>query len=224
MTLSIPQIQYVSTIDENFAYEIVIEKTELFTNVMQELQRKSIGEGRDIILSEVEKELDFNKYCEIIWNPLNLNYSNKKILSNIYSELNSCAVNEFYEETENLYAHIVEYMDKIIKTVSYNIDFSLDQDNIGLYKLFKVGIVNDFDCLCEGLIDYILLLKKALNINVVIFINIKQYLNEEEYYELIKRAMYEKIAVYNISGDEKYHLNNEKLFIIDKDECVIDLN
>ena len=55
----------------------------------------------------------------------------------------------------------------------------------------------------------------------MIFYNIKEYLEREEIEKLVQCCFYNKIHVLFLETTEKYKLNQEKIYIIDKDRCLI---
>ena len=65
-------------------------------------------------------------------------------------------------------------------------------------------------------------LEKALcGTRLMVFVNLKAYLNEVELEEVYKMAFYNKIQLLLLESVKKDVLPAEKYCIIDKDKCVI---
>lgn len=224
MILAIPKYMISIKVEENRSYEIIIEDPHVFCDVAGNLYSQSLGDSGEIILSVNNKELSLAKNAEIIFNPFALDFNNKKIISAIYGQMSSCAQRELYEETCFINGKIVEYFEKLSKMIPYHMDYSIELDLNGLFKLYKIGIVNDSNLLTETLINYIQLVSDILHIDLFVFIDIKQYLCEEEYFALTERAMYQKVTILNVSGKEKYSIDSEHRYVLDNDLCLIDLN
>ena len=128
---------------------------------------------------------------------------------------------ELYEEKEAVNAAIVSYLDKLLSKVPYPITFNLEMDLMGLFKQYEVKMELENVPLFERLINYIQLEKMVCGTKLLIFVNLKDFLDKEQLQELYKTAFYSKIHLLLIESIKKDVLSEEKYCIIDKDRCVI---
>lgn len=224
MNLTIPDLMCNIDFEEDFFYEIVIENPIMFSKITGDFYAQVNSKEGNIILSEDNKEIAISKFCEMIWNPFAVDINNKKIMSILYQEMQDICNTLYMEQSNAINSSLVNFFDSVIEEMPYNLDYLYDIDWIGLFKLFKVGISEETESLVNRLIDYLKVVKKALGIILIVFIDIKSYLNSDELEELYKSASYEKISILNITSKEHYKSSKEKRFLIDKDLCFIDLN
>ena len=78
-----------------------------------------------------------------------------------------------------------------------------------------------YDTLEGKLEEYIKVLSNIVRPKVVIFLNLKAYLEKRQMESLVVSSFYNKIPLLLIESDEKYQLENEEMFIVDKDRCLI---
>ena len=198
----------------------MIENQQIFTQFLEKLMEK---EDDDFILfSEKGKRLSVHKYIEIIHSPLLIDLNSKRILGYLYKELKELSEEWFFMEKEQINSDIINYMDKLVLKVPYPIVFGLDIDVTDLYKIYDVRM--DFENLelTQKIIYYIQLEKMLCNTKVLIFVNLKSFLGEEQLQEVYKAAFYNKMQLLLVEFAERGVLCEEKYCIIDKDKCVIE--
>ena len=222
MTLTLTDYDVIIEMVENQINEVIIESERVFRYVVENLWLQVNGQTGQLILAENDKELTFSKNAELIMNPFAINLNDKKILTKLYAEMLELAKEDFFEETGNLNAAIVNYLDVLINRLPYDLNFASELDVIGLCKLYKVEIDGDNDSIVSRLIDYLRAMHQIVHVNVFFFVNLKMYLTREELLSIYEFANYEKIHIFIISGAQKEKIIGEKSLIIDKDLCIIE--
>lgn len=212
-------------LQENEVAILVIESPVIFSKVLEELYRQSNGEKGEFVLSEREQLKNFAKDTIFVTNPFSLNYDDKKIVQRLYQELAEITRQNMYLQISESNAAIINYLEQLILQVPYPICFDTDENLIGLFKLYNVSI----DCeisnagLLERLVAYMKIVNQLCQINVMIFLNLKSYLSENELISLYEMAAYEKMYLFLIENKQTGRLEKEKIFILDKDLCIINL-
>ena len=129
---------------------------------------------------------------------------------------------ECVEEYNFINGKIVGTLDDICSKIEYyNVEYNLEYEWKSIFKLYNVRIGENYNSLCEKIEEYVKVLADILHIKLLIFLNIKEYLTEEEIDNLQKICFYKKIFLLLIESEERFVLDNEKTFIIDKDRCLI---
>ena len=178
------------------------------------------GDEGDFVLS-AEKNVKFDKVVEFIANPFEIDFNNKKIVTKLFEQLIAVA-SECVEEYNFINGKIVGTLDDICSKIEYyNVEYNLEYEWKSIFKLYNVRIGENYNSLCEKIEEYVKVLADILHIKLLIFLNIKEYLTEEEIDNLQKICFYKKIFLLLIESEERFVLDNEKTFIIDKDRCLI---
>lgn len=222
MILIHPDLNNQIVIDSDNVTELVIESPSLFTEYVNELMNQVSGIEGKFILDNDLKEIDFYKSVEIVVNPLSLDFSSAKIQKKLYSELLQISQQEkMYLQTLELKNQIYTYMIALEVESGYDINVSPDIDMNTVFKASKVTLECEEKTYFERLVQYIKVLSELLHIKVIVFVNLRSYLNEKQLQELMKEAKYLEIALLLIECIQRPLLLNERLYIIDLDGCEI---
>ncbi len=208
---------------ENKINVLTVEHKKLFIQLIEEFLRQINGDEGSFILSENNKELEISKFCEMIIEPFNLDFNNKKIVNTIYSQLKNLTIDEFhYLETLNIKRDILKYIDTIIFDYDIPLEVDNDFDITALFKALNIKVENENSSLLEKLINYISLLTDLTNIRLFILINIKQFFSYEELKSFYSFVNYTKVSVLLLETVfiEPKH-ESEQHYIIDADLCEI---
>ena len=206
--------------EENISNTLVLENKQHMIDVIQNLILQLKGDEGDFVLS-AEKNVKFDKVVEFIANPFEIDFNNKKIVTKLFEQLIAVA-SECVEEYNFINGKIVGTLDDICSKIEYyNVEYNLEYEWKSIFKLYNVRIGENYNSLCEKIEEYVKVLADILHIKLLIFLNIKEYLTEEEIYNIKKISFYKKIFLLLIESEERFVLDNEKTFIIDKDRCLI---
>ena len=202
--------------EENISNTLVLENKQHMIDVIQNLILQLKGDEGDFVLS-AEKNVKFDKVVEFIANPFEIDFNNKKIVTKLFEQLIAVA-SECVEEYNFINGKIVGTLDDICSKIEYsNVEYNLEYEWKSIFKLYNVRIGENYNSLYEK----VKVLADILHIKLLIFLNIKEYLTEEEINNLQKICFYKKIFLLLIESEERFALDNEKTFIIDKDRCLI---
>lgn len=209
---------------ENESINLSIENPEAFYSVMNELWYQVNGGEGDIIISNDVKGIKLNKYAEMIVNPFAIEINEKRILTKLYKELNEIASNELFEEIGQVNTEVVKFLDSLLERSQYNLISELGLDIQGLLKLYNVKLTLDGEDIVSKFISYIRALSEICGINVVITLNIKQYLSKQQIVQLYEFCRYQKVTMVNLEGkSERVDIPYERNYILDKDLCFIEV-
>ncbi len=221
MRLVYKRLDLEMNFNENEINVLIIENPTIYSDVIQSFINQSDGLGGNFLCSVDNKEIALSKVAEIIITPFDVDINNKKIITKIYTEIDSEIMISMSEKAALLNKNIIEFLDEVVSHVDYDIVYEPAINFTGLFKLMDLKNRNQDDELINRLINYIKLMHTVLNRELFVFVNIKMYLSEEEIEELYKFCAYEKIHVLLIEGFQNKIYYNEKVWIIDKDLCII---
>ncbi len=211
-------------LSENRVYTLVVENQKAFCSIMQDLLMQVNGGSGEWILSEAENILPFARNCILIDNPLVVNCNEKKILTRLYNELAENVNDSMQERYTQLNSEVVMFLESLLQTVPYHLDFEVGVDLPAIFKTYSVKIAEDSTNPLEYLIDYLRAMRAICGIRIVWILNLKQYFSKEQVIQLYEICFYEKIILINIEGQRNYSLESEACVIIDMDLCLIDLS
>lgn len=208
-------------LSDEYINELLIENPDSFTMIVSQLYQGCNGKECEWILSENDRILKLDKTCEFVDNPLQIDFNNKKIQNRLYSEmLETC--NGLVLEKSAINYNIVQHLEKVINSLPYEyVAYDIEFDWTNLFKMYNVRIEVDDSTLLETLVEYIRVLSFLCQMKVVVFLNLRSYLDIKSITELHKMAMYYKISILLIESCEREKLPDSKTVIIDKDNCLI---
>lgn len=197
---------------------IEIENRKYFYRFLSDLH-KIVNEGfsDDItFFNDDNIELNMNSKIKVIVDYFNFNFDSKKYANDITKY-----VNEFVDEVDkknliNLYNKIVKLYDKILNEVELPLSVENELNIETITKFMKVSI-DEKNELLENLLLMIDLEKVLRTNNLLIFVNLKQYLSKEELIELYKYSIYNQVNI-TLADSQSYGgtLEYEKKLIIDE--------
>ncbi|WP_290137786.1 type II-A CRISPR-associated protein Csn2 [uncultured Dubosiella sp.] len=206
---------------ENRIQTLVLEHPKVFTQFLRALYEQSLGGEGPIVLSD-SKDINLQKEMELILSPFEININSKKIIGQLYRELQNIA-NETLEEKFQINSEIVNYLEQLIWKSSYeNLKMNLMPKWENLFKLYEIQIDTDSTTLFEKLIEYLKVCSAILKIRLYVFVNLRQYFEEFEIIELIEWIKRLKIHVLLIESVEPVYNADTDVYIIDQDYCWIE--
>lgn len=209
---------------ENEAMVVIIENQHLFAEIVNELIQQCAGQDGGFVLSDSDKIKTISKEMQFIMNPFLIDCNEKKIIQKLYQEIELVALEEYIEYMSSVHSEIINCLDKLFAAVPYVVSYNIDQNIPSLLKAYNVQIDAAAENLLEKLINYLRVLNQLCHIHVIGFVNLKTFLSDEEVMQLYEFAFYQKIQLILFENVQKSVLQGEKTCIIDKDQCIININ
>lgn len=207
---------------ENQIPVLVIESPEKFSELIQELYlSKQGGEGK-VLLSEADKLLNMGKFLELVVNPFAIDVNEKRIVQKLYQEIESQVQEQLVLETAEIHSQLISYLEEIAGKVTYPVTFDLEENVLGLMKIYNVRLETESITLLEKLVEYFRLLHQLCRVEVIVCVNLKSYLSESELRQLYEAVFYEKISLILLENVQREKVGGERICIMDRDWCIID--
>ena len=201
---------------------LLIENRELFISFIKQLYNEMLTEEGKIILQDDLKELSFKKYAELIIDPFALDPNNAKNLKKLYEKIIENSSNEEIYEKKLVFENALkDYVEEIVFLSDYELIYdNLDYQNI--FKAVNLHIDTETKNLASMIIDYMRISSDLSGTKLFIFVNLDNFLTDEDLIELQNFISYNNIIVFCLQNQLKRELiKNENLRIIDEDLCEI---
>lgn len=221
MKLLLEKFNFTINIEENKHTVIVCEEQNIFTEIITGFYQYIYGNNDSICLFDSENKTVNYKNTDLILSPINLELGSKKILNQVYRDIDEVMKEEFFESMNLITLNIIELLDNILYKLPYNITYNINYNFVDILKAYKVNICNDFENLLEKVVAYIKLLSRICGIENIFFVNLHNYFQSDSINLLYKECDYEKINLISIEFQEPFLNERESVYIIDKDYCII---
>lgn len=203
---------------ENKNTVLVLENKKFFRNFLFDLKNQINGLSGEIVISEDYEPIRFKDIC-LLNDYINIDMNEKAILNKVYSDLLSISEKDLQKETEEFKLTALQYFSTLISKSDIELFFD-DIDFSNLLKSLKIR-VEDNEVFLEKILDLIKIYTLMFGYKLIVFINLKEFVSEEELSEIYKYCNYNKINIMLIENFQKNPLPNEKIIIIDDDLCEI---
>ena len=205
--------------EEKNVFSLIVENKKSYRKIIEDLVNNSNTEDGNIILSKNNKLIIPEKEIFVFSNYFNFDI-NKFVLNKYYKELKNLSENEFLNETLEIKEILKSYINKLIDN-NYSLKFEDDLDISQILKAFSIKFERSEDLLLN-LFEWLKILNEVLGYEIFFFINLENFLSEEELLEFSKFILYNK---YKVVFLENFHRNklfeDDNLIIIDNDLCEI---
>ena len=218
MKLIIKYIDNDIELKENEISAIEIENKRYFYRIVKDLYDIYDNElSEDIyLIDDNNKEINISNKIKIFIDYFNFKLDSKKYTNDITKYINKVLSEETKETLLNQYKKIINLYKKELNNIDLPLVLDTDLGIENITKLIKVSIDTN-----KELINNLFTLIDLENIfqtkNILVFINLKQYLSKEEIEELYKYSIYNRITLLLIDS-QSYGttLTNERKLIIDE--------
>ena len=193
----------------------------MFRKTIMDVYNQIIGNPGNLVLSENNQEIKFSKHVELINDYINIDLNDKKILIKLYTLLKDKSLEDY-----DSYCRISESISDYVQELLFDEEFDLIQieniDPIDIFKGVSVKIDDSSMNVSEKLLEYITILEKFMNIRLFLFVNLKEFFNDEEIVQIYKRLLLNKTKFIIMQSKVTEPIDcRETVYIIDEDLCEI---
>lgn len=206
-------------LEDKSIFSLIIENKKLYRKIIEDLINNiSIDDG-NIILSKNNKLIVPEKEIFVFSDYFNFDV-NKFVLNKYYKELKNLSENDFFDETLEIKEVLRNYVTKLVEN-EYSIKLEEDLDISQILKAFGVKFQRNEDLLLN-LFEWIKILNELLGYEIFFFINLENFLSNDELVEFSKFILYNKYRVVFLENFNRNKLfDDDNLIIIDNDLCEI---
>ena len=200
-------------------FSLIIENKKLYRKIIEDLINNTSIDDGNIILSKNNKLIVPEKEIFVFSDYFNFDI-NKFVLNKYYKELKNLSENDFFDETLEIKEVLRDYVTKLVEN-EYSIKLEEDLDISQILKAFGVKFQRNEDLLLN-LFEWIKILNELLGYEIFFFINLENFLSDDELVEFSKFILYNKYKVVFLENFNRNKLfDDDNLIIIDNDLCEI---
>ena len=205
--------------ENNHFNELVVESPIFLRQLLHALMHPD--DNAKVKFANNGKPVNFNKEIDVIYNPLRLDFNNRRAMATLLKLLVKASLSEeFYMETNEFKARVIKYLDKVVDAENFvfevtNDDFTLD----AIAKAVNLHIVDDEDDFVELLTDYMATMAELAGIKLFVFLNLRAILLDGELARLIGNICNHQLDVLLIENRQYGRVEGCDRIIIDRDLC-----
>lgn len=201
---------------------IHFEDKTIFSKMVFGIQNVCNGNAVEDSISITDENMESQiENCVFLWDLFNINLNDKRIMNELVKyvqrELNSDM--EQLKEFASHYNYCVNEIEKLTLELPIEVSCSHELNIPDFLKAMSLKVSDTFsDTLLDKVHRYIDIIKFIGIAKLIIFVNMKQFFNEQELIEIYKYAMYNEINILLLeSSDCNKALEYEHVIVIDKD-------
>lgn len=200
---------------------LVIEKGDYLRKIMSELMEQYKTDKGQFVISENNQIKDMSKSVNFITDIFQLDLEGKAFKTRIQSYLADVCFDS--EEGAQLVSKIKQYAYKLTEQSVYPVTFESEFQLTDLIKFLNFRFYPDSDSMIESIFEYMAGTMNILKKKLCITLNLKDFMNKEEYREFVKLLQYKDVELLMIERHVHEEMDDiDHLRIIDKDLCVIE--
>lgn len=204
---------------EKNIFSLIVENKKIYRKIIEDLINNTGVEDGNIILSKNNKLIVPEKEIFVFLDYFNFDI-NKFVLNKYYKELKNLSENEFLNETLEIKEILLGYINKLTEN-NYSLKFDDDLDISQILKAFSIKFEKSEELLLN-LFEWVKILNEILGYEIFFFINLGNFLSNNELLEFSKFMLYNKYKVVFLENFSRNKLSdNDNIIIIDNDLCEI---
>lgn len=205
--------------EEKNIFSLIVENKKIYRKIIEDLINNTGVEDGNIILSKNNKLIVPEKEIFVFLDYFNFDI-NKFVLNKYYKELKNLSENEFLNETLEIKEILLGYINKLTEN-NYSLKFDDDLDISQILKAFSIKFEKSEELLLN-LFEWVKILNEILGYEIFFFINLGNFLSNNELLEFSKFMLYNKYKVVFLENFSRNKLSdNDNIIIIDNDLCEI---
>lgn len=218
MKLKINGIENEIIFNENCVNVLSITNPKFFYHILEVINNKINGiKSNEIFLLDNEKnEINFGKEMCFFSDYFNLDYNSKKILNSLYKIIADNIKLRQDFKIEEMSFNLRNYIIEEINELPFEFVMEDELDVVDILKLYNLKIDSEsYFSILEKIENFICIISTLKVAKIIVFVNLKLYLSEDDLLELYKFSLYNNVNILLIERECSKKLKYEKLLIID---------
>lgn len=191
-------------ISDEYVRVLEIEDKALFVKIVQSINSLCYNQDSNeyILLLDGIKELDFAKDVYFIFDLLNIDFNDRKILNKLYSNIKSNIYldDELRQALEKYYSEVFNLIDSTLLELPFEFNYKAELVVEDLLKLYGIKIIDQGQSFMDKVLYLIDLISMLDLCKILIFCNIKSFFTEKQIEEIYKHIIHNQLNVLLLEG------------------------
>lgn len=202
--------------------EVQIENKQLFYDILNSFLLEELNLKYLSIVDDNMKKIDIYDCVDFVYSLLVMNVNDKKNINVLNRQIKRMFNNELSEKCIKINKELYD----LSKYIEFEYPLDVYSDILlkeeDLLKYLNIKIKEKEGNILERIVNYIDVTYQLRDINVFTFVNLGDYLEDDQINLLVKEAMYRKITIITINNHDNF-INNSNFIkrICDKDVCLL---
>lgn len=207
--------------DTTHLCELIVENKHFMRKLYKDFSVQE--ENSKVSITENGQSLELEKQIDVVFNPLKLNFDNRRAVTTLLKLLVKTSLSEdFYATTNSLKAKILKYLDEIVNVEDFIFEVTTDDFTVdSLAKAVNMHIISDDDDFVEVLTDYCAMMAELAGIKVFVLMNLRSLINNDELERFHHNLDNHQIDVLIIESHDYGKDKSIPRILIDEDRCEI---
>ncbi len=199
--------------------ELVVENPYILRQVLHDFS--IVGEELRLSFMENGEALSLEKDCDVIFNPLRLDFNNRRATTALLKLLVKTSLSEdFYLKTNSFKTGVIKYLDQVVDSEGFNFEVSSGEFNIDdIAKAANLHIVGDEDDFVELVADYMSMMSELAAIKVFVFVSLRSLLSKNEFERFYHDLDNHQINVLLVENYDRGRVKGVPRIVLDRDMC-----
>lgn len=224
MKLIYSQIKTVFNTEIDKVWVLEIENKVLFRKCILDMYNQINGREGQFSLYCGDEEQDISSTCELIFNPLIVNLTQKRLLGAIEKAMEN-RLKELFPSSE--LNKDFKNLKELINNLAFDMDLEIETSRLvpeDLIKIAGITLKEKNNSAIEKMLNYMSLVRRYEKNKLFIFINLHSYFNPEELNSFLKEVLQMDLDVILMNSSNFPSSPEISRTIIDKDLCEIILD
>lgn len=199
---------------------ISVERGSMYYRLMNEFSDQCNGHDGGFVLSDNNSILNFSKIVDLISVFIPFDSNPKRLLTKLYSKLETMCTSELYDKTIELRSELSDYMSTVCSMIESDTEYDVQVELKALFKCFDVKFNCSSDRLSDKIVDYIINSYELDGRRVFVTVSLMNYLCREEADLLFKTITSHKLTLLMFENGSDISGEMINRMTIDEDFCV----
>jgi len=222
MRLVYQDYNFTANISQDEMTVIIAENQKTFCDFVSNIREMIDGKVEKVLLTDNSGSMISTDKCDIILSPMDFQLNSKKILNSIYKEISQIVKEELWMQEQELNNAIMDFLDRAVLKLPYELIYEKNIDFQDLLKLYKLNLLENYDCLLEKLINYVKIISQVSFTKCLFLVNIHDFLSVKDLDMLYEIALYNDVSLIMIESHQREKSSYEHTYILDDNNCLIE--
>ena len=222
MRLVYQDYNFTANISQGEMTVIIAENQKTFCDFVSNIKEMIDGKVEKVLLTDNSGSMISTGKCDIILSPMDFQLNSKKILNSIYKEISQIVKEELWMQEQELNNAIMDFLDRAVMKLPYELIYEKNIDTQDLLKLYKLNLLENYDCLLEKLINYVKIISQVSFTKCLFLVNIHDFLSAKDLDMLYEIASYSDVNLIMIESHQREKSSYEHTYILDDNNCLIE--